>query len=199
MQMIINTTEVYMQKINQIQARLPVRIFQDGHSVHFQDILNSKTQESLNLTQELPKANKFNGISQTSNNYNNIIRNASSKYGVDEGLISAVIKAESSFNPLAISGAGAMGLMQLMPATAQTLNVVDPYNPEENIFGGTQYLRQVLDRYNGDVKMALAAYNCGSGTLNRLNITNLDDSSQFSRLPSETRNYINKIMGYMEL
>ena len=92
-----------------------------------------------------------------------------------------------------------MGLMQLMPATAKTLSVANPYNPEQNIFGGTQYLRQLLDRYDGDVKMALAADNCGSGTLNRLNITDLDNSAQFAKLPSETRNYIKKIMQYMGL
>lgn len=199
MQVIISAADIYIQKINQIQARIPVKIVQNNQSESFQDVLSLKLEEKSIPSYNLPKLSKSDDVSNAPSNFYNIIKSASSTYGVDEGLISAVIKAESNFNPLALSKAGAMGLMQLMPATAKTLSVANPYNPEQNIFGGTQYLRQLLDRYDGDVKMALAAYNCGSGTLNRLNITDLDNSAQFAKLPSETRNYIKKIMQYMGL
>lgn len=114
-----------------------------------------------------------------------IIQKAANAYGVDSELIRRVIQAESNFNPNAVSPKGAAGLMQLMPATARELGVTDPLNPSENIMGGTRYLKKLLDRYDGSVPLALAAYNWGMG--------NLD--SHPSRMPSETRNYVAKITG----
>lgn len=197
MQVIINAADIYIQKLHQIQARVPVKVFQNNYSENFQDVLSLKLKENSLSAYNLPNSSKSKDVSRTPSNFNDVIKSASSMYGVAERLISAVVKAESNFNPMALSKAGAMGLMQLMPATAKALGVADPYNPEQNIFGGTRYLRQLLDRYGGDVKMALAAYNCGSGTLNRLNISDLDDPQQFANLPSETRNYIKTIMQYM--
>ncbi|MDO3379245.1 lytic transglycosylase domain-containing protein [Geoalkalibacter halelectricus] len=108
-----------------------------------------------------------------------LVDKAARRYQVAPELIKAVIKAESSFNPRAVSPAGAQGLMQLMPPTARELGVEDPFDPEQNIMGGTRYLRDLLRRYDGDLDSALAAYNWGMGNLARSN----------GRLPEETRNY----------
>jgi hypothetical protein len=91
-----------------------------------------------------------------------IIFQAASRYRVDASLIKAIIMAESRYNPQAISKMGAKGLMQLMPTTAKALGVEDAFNPEHNVNGGAKYFRQLLDQFEGDVKLALAAYNAGS-------------------------------------
>jgi hypothetical protein len=114
-----------------------------------------------------------------------IIRQASETYGVDQELIRAVIKAESNFQVQSTSPKGARGLMQLMPATAAEMGVTDSYNPVENIMGGTRYLKGLLNRYQGDVPRALAAYNWGPG-----NVEKYPD-----RLPRETREYIARVTG----
>ncbi len=112
-----------------------------------------------------------------------IINRASQKYGVDVGLIKAVIKAESNFNPQAVSHAGARGLMQLMPATARSLGVDNSFDPEQNVMAGTRFLKDMLHRYDGNVDSALAAYNWGPGNVDRR-----PDS-----LPRETRDYLARV------
>lgn len=112
-----------------------------------------------------------------------IISRASRKYGVDVGLIKAVIKAESNFNTHAVSHAGARGLMQLMPATARSLGVNDSFDPEQNVMAGTRFLKEMIQRYDGNVDAALAAYNWGPGNVDRR-----PDS-----LPRETRDYLARV------
>jgi Soluble lytic murein transglycosylase and related regulatory proteins (some contain LysM/invasin domains) len=118
---------------------------------------------------------------------------ASRKYGVDKTLIMAVIKQESDFNPNSTSGAGAMGLMQLMPGTARELGVSDAYNVEQNVDGGTKYLKGLLDMYGSTKELALAAYNAGPGTLQNRGVRGTGD---ISKLPYETRDYVQKVMKY---
>ena len=119
--------------------------------------------------------------------YDDIIRNAASRYGVQEGLIKAVIKMESGFNPRAVSRAGARGLMQLMPSTAAGLGVRDSFDPEQNIMAGTRFLRELLEKYGGDLDSALAAYNWGPGNVDR---------SRGAFLPRETKEYLVKVKKY---
>ncbi|HHW29171.1 MAG TPA: lytic transglycosylase domain-containing protein [Syntrophomonadaceae bacterium] len=117
--------------------------------------------------------------------FSEIIKRASEKYYVDERLISAVIKHESSFNPRAVSPCGAQGLMQLMPATARALGVTDPFDAEQNIMAGTRYLRQKIDEFDGNLQLALAAYNAGSGAVRR-----------YGGIPPypETQTYVRRVM-----
>lgn len=124
--------------------------------------------------------------------YDDIIKKASNTYGVDEKLIKAVIKQESNYNTNATSSAGAQGLMQLMPETAQELGVKNPYDPEQNIMGGTKYLRQLLDRYSNkgltakeQTEYTLAAYNWGMGNV---------ENKGLSNAPTETKNYVTNVL-----
>lgn len=116
-----------------------------------------------------------------------VIRRHSSQHQLHPALIRAVIKAESNFDPRAVSRAGAIGLMQLMPQTAVRMDVRDLYDPEDNVAGGTKYLRQLLDRFHGNLPLALAAYNAGENVVER-----------YQALPpiDETRQYVRKVLRY---
>lgn len=127
--------------------------------------------------------------------YDAIIAAASAKYGVDASLIKAVIKTESGFRADAESGSGAKGLMQLMDGTARGLGVTNSFDPAQNINGGTKYLSMLLNKYNGNEQVALAAYNAGPGRVDRLGIkTNEQLLTNLEELPEETQRYVAKVL-----
>ncbi|QGU94286.1 transglycosylase SLT domain-containing protein [Clostridium bovifaecis] len=121
------------------------------------------------------------------------VEKASKRYGIDKDLIMAVIKQESDFNPKSTSHAGAQGLMQLMPGTANDLGITDPYDIDQNIDGGTRYLKSMLEMHGNSKQLALAAYNAGPGTLRKRGV---DTVEEISRLSYETRDYVKKVMKY---
>ena len=132
------------------------------------------------------KSNRFHDI-LSERELEPVIRRYSSQHQLHPALIRAVIKAESNFDPRAVSRAGAIGLMQLMPQTALRLDVRDMYDPDDNVGGGTKYLRQLLDRFHGNLPLALAAYNAGEHAVDH-----------YQALPpyEETRRYVRKVLGY---
>lgn len=127
-------------------------------------------------------------VAKAPENLEAIFKEASKKYGVSEKLLKAVAKAESNFNPSATSKKGAAGVMQLMPSTARSLGVDDPYDARSNIMGGAKYLKENLERYNGNVDLTLAAYNAGSNNV-----------SKYGGIPpfKETQEYVKKVKNYM--
>jgi soluble lytic murein transglycosylase-like protein len=129
--------------------------------------------------------------------YDGLFAESADRYGLNAALIKAVCFAESGFRPGAVSGAGAMGLMQLMPYTAEALGVDDPFDPAQNVDGGARLLAQLLDRFNGDSLLAAAAYNCGAGGVSSRGITDLSDAEQRGWLPAETRGYLTRIEEYL--
>ncbi len=151
------------------------------HNLSDTDFLNR--QKASNNCQEVPKNNDY----FKEGKLEAIVHKAAEKFSVDSKLISSVIRAESDFNNKATSAKGAMGLMQLMPETAKDLGVKNAYDPEENIMGGTRYLKMLLNRYENNVNLALAAYNWGMGNLEK----NPDN------LPEETSKYISRINRYL--
>jgi soluble lytic murein transglycosylase-like protein len=118
-------------------------------------------------------------------NFDEYITQACYTYDVDADLVRAMIKVESNYNPNAVSNKGAQGLMQIMPTTAQQIRLIDPFHPRDNIFAGVGYFRALLDRYNGNERWALAAYNAGPGAVDK-----------YGGVPpyTETINYVKRVM-----
>ncbi|QQZ08206.1 lytic transglycosylase domain-containing protein [Heyndrickxia vini] len=199
-----------MTTVNQIKTLLELQALQSfsnapssqssDTSSLFQQLLATAMQSSINGKTESSTSTLNNTLNQTLPvNFNfpmnlkpvnvpkdldSIIQKASEKYNVPAKLIKSVIQHESSFNSNAVSSAGASGLMQLMPSTASSLGVTDVFDPEQNIFAGSKYLKNMLDRYDGDIKLALAAYNAGPGNVDR-----------YGGIPpfKETQNYVKNI------
>jgi soluble lytic murein transglycosylase-like protein len=145
-----------MQRVEALEARFsPPPVRQAAPTASFAEALDSATT-----------APPASGPARRTA-YDPLIARASSTYNLPSGLLRAVIQAESDFDPRCVSPAGAQGLMQLMPGTANALGVSNAFDPEQNVMGGAQYLRQQLDRFGGDVRLALAAYNAGPGAVRR--------------------------------
>lgn len=150
----------------------------------------STLQNAVSATADTPTTVSTNNTVSCSNEaMEAIFQQAANTYGVSANLLKAIAKAESNFTQYATSKSGAMGIMQLMPSTAAGLGVTDAYDVEQNIMGGANLISQLLVKYNGDTSLALAAYNAGSGNVDK-----------YGGIPpfTETQNYVSKIIGYLQ-
>jgi len=189
----INSTMQRIQEIeNKLNSLFGMKPEISSEDNTFGDILNNKLNidsnsinkdySNLPNTTTLPDIPQLQGASK--NEIIGFIDKYSEKYNIDKNLVKAVVQQESGFNSKAVSQVGAMGLMQLMPSTAKGLGVKDPFNAEQNIEGGTKYLKNLINKYDS-VKLGLAAYNAGSGAV-----------SKYGGVPpyKETQNYVKNIM-----
>lgn len=152
-----------------------------GKEVVYIDV--AKVDASEETTSSSKTAETADSMKKTK--YDSYFKAAAKKYNVSESLLKAIAKAESNFNAKDVSSAGAMGVMQLMPETAKSLGVKDPFDPEQNIMGGAKCISQKLKEFNGDVRLALAAYNAGSGAVKRN-----------GGVPSYCKTYVSRVLSY---
>ena len=168
-----------------VQADIYMYIDADG-VMHF---TNAPTESDRDYRVYIRERSSYRSSrSYTPDKYDELISVASKQYGVDSRLVKAIIKAESDFNPKAVSKKGAMGLMQIMPQNFQRLDIEDPFDPRENIMGGTRYFRYLYDRFDGKLALSLAAYNAGPTTVENYNKT----------IPPyrETEQYVQRVLKY---
>lgn len=208
----ISVESIYLSKLEQFHNVMKNNAAKcEGAALAFEDILNavdqrmnlsqtgqgSKTAPNINTNNLLETVPRINtgSLSKTNDEIEDAIKSAAMKIGFDEDLIRAVIQVESSFRTEAVSGAGAQGLMQLMPATAKELGVDDPFNAYDNIMGGTKYLAQQIERF-GDVRLALAAYNTGPRRIASLNISDANDAQEYAKISSRVQGYVEKVLSY---
>lgn len=176
-----------------VRATADIYRYDDEEGItHFTDAPTDKRfkifMRDLKKDKELRTKLKYSSTANPAE-FEQLIKMNSDKYGVDQCLVKAVIHAESGYDPNAVSSKGAGGLMQLMPATAQSLKVADRFNPRDNVEGGVKYLRFLLDTFRGDVSLAVAAYNAG-----------LNKVARYGGIPpyNETRTYVNRVLSYMK-
>jgi soluble lytic murein transglycosylase-like protein len=206
---------IYIEKLSRFQNLLQEKAAKcGGTSGAFEDILNEVEQRmALSDASAQPISVPENhGISTYINNtgftdsstlktsastseIDAAVSSAAQVTGLDPALIKAVIQVESSFRTNSVSGAGAQGLMQLMPGTAKSLGVTNSFDANQNVMGGSTYIKQQLERF-GDIRLALAAYNTGPGRIGRLNITNPDDPAQYNQISEGVRGYVDKVLAY---
>lgn len=174
--------EVLSQSTTSLNANSTMNplLYQGQEDVFIPTSLMVAQQKMTEALSKLPASSP-----QHTNDFSQIIKKAAAQFDLPERLISSVIKHESNFNSKTVSTAGAQGLMQLMPGTAKFLGVTNSFDPEQNIMGGARYLKQMMDQFNGDTKLALAAYNAGPGNVRK-----------FGGVPpfKETQNYVNKVL-----
>ncbi len=152
-------------------------------SLRKQGLKNDNMQRVASRMMQWRPATKV--LQRSSSRYDRYIKKAAYRYKVDPLLIKAIIKAESDFNQYAVSSKGAQGLMQLMPMTAKELSVANPFDAKQNINGGTRYFKQILENFNGNVSLSIAAYNAGPTLVSRL--------GKIPRIP-ETREYVRRVL-----
>ena len=158
---------------------------QNGIQITLPNVQTADTLNNIGFTQAATSSTTSADNTTSTEDLNVYFEEAANQYHVDIKLLKAIAYCESGFNPHAVSSAGAVGVMQLMPKTAEGLGVTDSYDPRQNILGGAKLISQLLDKYDGDKSLALAAYNAGSGNV-----------SKYGGIPpfKETQNYVKKVL-----
>lgn len=189
---------IYLSKLAQVNALFQSQMSRVGVSgSDFSSVLKQAVSESDTALESLSATQNTEALQELPNesNYQSLANEIGLKYDLDPNLIKAVIRNESRFKKNALSSSGAMGLMQLMPGTAGDLGVTDAYDVYQNVDGGARYLKTQINRF-GDVRLALAAYNCGPSRVASYNINDADSEDEYNRIPESVRGYVDHVLGY---